>query len=61
MAVGAYMYGTGIQEILSNGIEDTFAFFKSSNFGNGDQIMGQEIGWDAAAGDVSISYSEGGP
>ncbi len=58
VAVGAYLYGTGIPEILSNGIEDTFAFFKSSNSRNGDQIMGQEIGWDAAAGDVSIYCSE---
>lgn len=57
VAVGAYLYGTGIPEILSNGIEDAYAFFKSSNSGNGDQIMGQEIGWMAAAGDVPISCS----
>jgi len=59
VAVGAYLNGTGIPEILSNAIEDTFAFFKSSNAGNGDQIMGQEIGWDAAAGNASLSCGYG--
>jgi hypothetical protein len=59
VAVGAYLNGTGIPEILSNAIEDTFAFFKSSNAGNGDQIMGQEIGWDAAAGNASLSCGSG--
>lgn len=54
------MYGTGYPEILSNAFADIFAAFKSSNPGDGNQIMGQEIGWDAAAGDAPISCSRPG-
>ena len=59
IAVGAYLYGTGMPEILANALEDTFASSMSSNAGSGDQIIGQEIGWDAAAGTAAISC--GGP
>ncbi|HEV2365421.1 MAG TPA: RHS repeat-associated core domain-containing protein [Caulobacteraceae bacterium] len=59
VAVGAYLNGTGIPEILSNAIEDIFASLKSSNAGSGDQIMGQEIGWDVAAGNASLSCGSG--
>lgn len=55
IAVGAYLNAAGIPEIIANGIEDVFAAFGSSNTGDGNQIMGQEIGWDAASGNVGIS------
>jgi RHS repeat-associated protein len=55
VSAGAYMYGTGLPEILANGIEDIFNNSMSSNAMAPGQIGGQEIGWDAAAGNTSIS------
>jgi hypothetical protein len=48
-----------VPRILANAMEDTFAAFKSSNPGAGNQIMGQEIGWDAASGSAPVSCGVG--
>ncbi len=60
VAAGAYMYGTGVPEIVANGIEDAFGNSMSSNAGAQNQIGGQEVGWDAASGGTSISCSGSG-
>jgi hypothetical protein len=58
VAVGAYLYGTGIPEILSNAIEDTFAASMSSNGGDSNQLLGMgRCGWpnlDFMRRDVSM-------
>jgi hypothetical protein len=61
VAVGSYLYGTGIPEILSNAIEDIFAVSMSSNSGDSNQFLGQEAGWDAASGQASISCGGASP
>jgi hypothetical protein len=61
VAVGAYLYGTGIPEILSNAIEDIFSLSMSSNSGDSNQMLGQDIGWEAAAGATSISCTSTSP
>ena len=38
VATGAYMYGTGVPEIVANALEDVFANSISSNAGDGPQI-----------------------
>lgn len=61
VAVGSYLYGTGIPEILSNAIEDIFAVSMSSYSGDSNQFLGQEAGWDAASGQASISCGGASP
>lgn len=62
-AVGAYLYGTGLPQVAGSIIANTFALLKSSNFGDPNQALYRNAGYQAAAsgGQVTCSRFPWGP
>jgi hypothetical protein len=54
-AVGAYLAGAGYGQASGGAISNTYAFFRSSNFGDPKQAQFRNLGMDVASGRLRLN------